>query len=381
MRDKKVCWVIASPLTINFFLRDHIAMLAKHCQLTVVTNTDDPQFLADLGVPLRLMPMTIARDVHIWSDIKALLKLIWFFRREKFDAVHSLSPKTGLLAMVAGWFVRVPLRLHTFQGEVWITRKGLWREILRWMDKIVAVCATHLTVVSFSERQFLIDQAIARPEKLQVLGEGSICGVDLARFKPDADARNRIRGELGIAESAILVLFVGRVNRDKGVLDLAQAFVNISQTQPDLHLALVGPDEAGLRGSIATICAGVSGQLHFVDYTKTPEIYMAASDVLCLPSYREGFGLVLIEAAAAGLPTLGSRIYGITDAIADGQSGLLFRAADIDDLTRQLLRLVQDPDLRKRLGTFGMQRAQEKFSKEYVLAKMLGFYKKFLIRY
>ena len=374
----KICWVIANPLTINFFLRDHIAMLARDYELTVVTNTRDPKFLTDLGVPLRLIPMSIARDVQPWSDVKALLSLVWLFWREKFDVVHSLSPKTGLLAILAAWLTRVPVRLHTFQGEVWITRKGLWRAVLIFLDKLVASCATHLTVVSFSERQFLIDQRIASAEKLQVLGHGSICGVDIQRFKPDPQARGELRRRLGIAETEIIFIFVGRLNRDKGLLDLAHAFVRVSKAHPGAHLLMVGPDEAKIRADVESIGASVSGRLHFADYTAHPEQYMAACDVLCLPSYREGFGLVLIEAAATGLPTIGSRIYGITDAIADGQSGLLCNPADPDDLAEKMERLVNDSELRAKLGTFGMIRARETFAKELVLCQMLNLYQRLL---
>jgi glycosyltransferase involved in cell wall biosynthesis len=378
MLKKKVCWVVASPLTIKFFLLGHIETLAKACDLTVITHTEDPHFLDYLGVPLRVIPLTIERNVSLWRDFKALIQLIWIFRREKFDLVHSLSPKSGLLAMVAARVARIPLRLHTFQGEVWVTRKGLWRTILKNLDVWMTRCATHLLVVSRSEEQFLIAQHVVAPGQLTMLGNGSICGVDLSRFKPDADIRNDMRNKLGISVSDKVILYVGRLNRDKGLLDLADAYADLGKRHHALHLLVVGPDEEDLRNQIRARANAADSMLHFADYTASPERYMAAADMLCLPSYREGFGLVLIEAAATGLPTVGSRIYGISDAVADNETGLLFESGNVAELTRKIELLVTDTTLAKSLGDAGLTRARRDFDRELVLSEFMKYYKHIL---
>lgn len=378
MQKEKICWVVASPLTIRFFLMGHIVMLAKEYDLTVITYIDDPGFLANLGVPIRVIPVTIERNVSLWHDLRALIKLAFIFKRERFGLVHSLSPKSGLLAMVAAWLVRVPIRIHTFQGEVWVTRKGLWRAFLKFLDKLMAMCASHLLVVSLSEKQFLIDQNVVPDGRLQMLANGSICGVDVNRFKPDPVARRDVRTVHGISDEELVILYVGRLTADKGLMDLAGAFTRIAIRHPDAHLLVVGPDEEGMRAKMGRLCGDASLRLHFADYTNAPERYMAASDLLCLPSYREGFGLVLIEAAATGIPTIGSRIYGISDAVVDTETGLLFTVGDVNELTEKIELLIEDPLLRRALGANGKARACRDFSRGLVLAEFLKYYESVL---
>lgn len=374
MIKKKICLVIASPLTIRFFLLGQIEALAKKYDLTVIVNTDDPNFLDYLNVPLRVIPVAIERNVSLLRDFLALIRLISIFLRERFDLVHSLSPKSGLLAMTAAWIVRLPVRIHTFQGEVWLTKKGIWRTFLKSMDKLVACLATDLLVVSFSEKNFLIEQRVIKNDKAQILGSGSICGVDMDRFKPNLVVRQQIRSAIGIPQTALVVLYVGRLKVDKGILDLVEAFSEISSLHVDAHLLVVGPDEECLREKVLLKMQNNLDRLHFVGYTDKPEMYMAAVDILCLPSYREGFGLVLIEAAATGIPTIGSRIYGITDAIVEFETGLLFAAGNVAELAEKIKLLLVDSRLRHFLGERGRLRALENFSKSLVLRELLQYY-------
>lgn len=377
---QKVCWVVASPLTIRFFLLEQIAAVGKNYDLTVITHADDPEFLADLGVPVQVIQVAIRRNVSLWHDLMALLSLVAILHREKFDLVHTLSPKTGLLGMVAAWLVRVPLRVHVFQGEVWATRKGWWRLFLKTLDKWMARCATHLLVVSHSEESFLVEQGVVPSGRLKMLASGSICGVNLDRFRPDAKIRNEVRGQYGIANDEKVILYVGRLTRDKGLLDLADAFAQLAPQYPTTHLLIVGPDEESVREKLLARYPAMRTRMHFSDYTPNPERYMAASDILCLPSYREGFGLVLIEAAAVGIPTVGSRIYGISDAVQDGVTGLLFRPGDVVDLTEKIRLLLDDEQLAHNLGEAGRLRARREFGSDVVLAELLTFYKRLLTR-
>jgi glycosyltransferase involved in cell wall biosynthesis len=250
--------------------------------------------------------------------------------------------------------------------------------LLKAFDKLVARLATHLLVVSFSEERFLVEQGVVPPGKLRILAKGSICGVDTKRFKPDPVSRAEMRTSLGVPEADLIILYLGRLTVDKGLLDLADAFSRIEAKHQHVHLLLVGPDEEGMRAKIRSKCGHAHSRLHFADYTDTPERSISASDILCLPSYREGFGLVLIEAAATGIPAIGSRIYGVTDAIVDAQTGLLFTVGDVDDLTEKLERLIEDPALRRMLGENGRIRALRDFSEELVLSEVLGYYERVL---
>lgn len=375
---KKVCWVVTSLLIVKFFLMPHLAALSREYEVTLIVNVDDQEFLDALELPATVISVNIARKVAPWQDMKALWQLIRIFRAQRFQLVHSISPKGGLLGMLAAWIAGVPVRMHTFQGEVWANRRGWWRAVLKFMDKLVAKIATQLTVVSHSERQFLLDEGIISFRKSAVLANGSICGVDTARFYPNAIMRDNVRRENGIPDDSAVILFLGRLNRDKGVLDLAKSFAAIAATIPNAILLLVGPEEEQILEDVRQICAGYGERVKGVGFTQHPENYMAAADVLCLPSYREGFGLVIIEAAATGVPAVCSRIYGITDAVEDGKTGLLFPAGDVAALTRALLKLLEDRNLREQMGEAARARALELFPSQKIIGEMLALYGKLL---
>ena len=374
---KKICLVTTSPLIVNFFLLPFLASLGRVYRVSLAVNPDEDTALAD-GHGAEVIALPIRRKISPWSDLRTLALLIRLFRERRFDAIHSFSPKAGLLAMVAAWIARIPVRIHVFQGEVWLTRKGGMRLLLKFLDRLVARLATHVLVVSRSERDFLIREGVIRDASSKVLADGSISGVDVKRFHPDPSVRAEIRRLLGIRERDFFILFLGRLTMDKGVLDLAMAFAQLATTRREAHLVLVGPDEDHLRGAVEELCTGCSGRVHVVDLTNTPERYLAAADVLCLPSLREGFPTAIIEAAAAGVPAVGSRIYGITDAIIEGETGLLHTPADANDLAEKMEMLMKDPALRERLGARARQRGVAEFNQQRLTQALLDFYREAL---
>lgn len=371
---KKICFVLTIPFTLNAFLRPHLERLSATYDITVCVNMDDPEVVPAVPERVRLVPLGIVRQISVGSDLKTLFVLTRFFRRERFDLVYSLTPKGGLLAMVAAWLAGVPRRVHCFTGQVWATRRGFWRWLLKGMDRLLAACATRLLADSGSQRQYLIAEGIIGPEKIEVLANGSMAGVDVKRFRPDENAGRSIRSRFGMEQDACCLLYVGRLAREKGVPDLVEAFSRLGPSFPNLHLLLVGPDEEGfdplLRGA---------PRIHRVGYTQAVEEYMAAADVFCLPSYREGFGLVLIEAGAVGLPVVASRIYGITDAVVDGETGLLHEPGDVGDLVRKLETLIKDASLRRALGEAGRRRASGMFGAELVTTAMGDFLQRLFV--
>lgn len=365
---KAIGVVLTVPFTLNAFVRPHLERIAGEYETTIFLNMEDSTIRPSVPSGVRLVQLGIARRIALWSDLKTLVALVGAFRRGKFDLVISMTPKGGLLAMLAAWLAVVPRRVHCFTGQVWATRKGMFRGLLKGMDRLIAACATHMLADSASQRQFLIDEGVAAQEDIEVLANGSMAGVDLVRFRPDATAGSRIRAELGIARNACCLLFVGRLNRDKGVADLLAAFDRLEAEHPDLHLLLVGPDEDGFDEVLRN-----ASRVHRIGYTPVVEEYMAAADVFCLPSYREGFGLVLIEAGAVGLPVVASRIYGITDAVIEGETGLLHCAGNVVDLADKLEVLIKDASLRRKLGEAGRRRAMAVFNAELVTEAMVGF--------
>jgi len=368
---KRVCVITTSPLIVNFFLVPHLLKLREIYDVSLAVNMTEPVPLKPLpGIEVLSVP--ILRKISPLQDLRALGTLIALFRKRRFDLVHSFSPKAGLLAITGGALARVPLRIHTFTGQVWATRSGPMRTLLKLADRVVGNLATQVLADSRSQQIFLENQGVVRPGKCQVLGAGSVTGVDLDRFRPDGERRALVRRDLGIPDDAVLVLFLGRITREKGVPELIQAFRAICGTHRQAHLLLVGPDEDGLLENQVT--PDLSGRVHVRGYTHSPEHYVAAADVLSLPSHREGFGSVIIEAAAAGVPAVASRIYGITDAVIEGETGFLHGPGDVEDLTHQLSRIVGDDLLRNDLARKARQRAVSEFSQSRLTGELSGLY-------
>ena len=377
-RKAHICYVVASPMTIEAFLVPHVRRALEQYDVTLVAGETLSDALSARVAGADFSMIGIERRVHPLRDCLALWQLIGLFRRKRFDCVHSISPKAGLLAMTSAWLAGVPCRIHTFTGQVWVTRKGLVRSLLKSLDRLLALLTTDALADSPSQREFLIHQRVSTPDRIQVIGKGSICGVDSVRFRPDAGMRTEVRNRIGVPESAFMILFLGRLNRDKGVLDLAAAFNTFTQKRRSAWLVLAGPDEAGFVAEIQRLVD--SGRCVNVGVTREPEKFMAAADVACLPSYREGFGMVLLEAAATGVPAVASRIYGITDAIVDGETGLLHEAGDVAGIANALKRLIDDPVLRQTMGIAARERAIRDFSEPIITEGLMSFYGKILQR-
>lgn len=365
--------VAAVPLSLRVFMRPHIEAMASRYAVTMISSAGGEAIFEKLP-GTRFLAVDIRREISPLADLRALFQLFILFRREKFALVHSLTPKAGLLAMLAAFLSGVPVRVHIFTGQVWVTRKGIGRALLKALDQLIGMLATHILADSHSQRQFLGAEGVVGEDRIQVLADGSICGVDSDRFRPDSEVRLRIRQGLKMPEDAQAILFLGRLTRDKGVLDLAQAFAMLAPDHRNLYLIIVGPDEEGLCSQVEALLSPCSAQVRYVGMTNSPEEYMAAADMFALPSYREGFGSVILEAAACGVPAVASRIYGLTDAVAEGETGLLHEAGSVEGIVSALRTLVCDERLCRQMGDAARTRALTKYSVQRLVAAQMAFY-------
>lgn len=375
MENKKnIAVIVTSVLMVKFFLVPHLKEMAKIYDVTLILKNDAPEILQSMDLPVKIIVIPIERKINFIKDIYVLFLLAKIIKNESFDLVHTLTPKAGLLGTVAAWMNQVPVRIHTFQGEVWANKKGFWRFVLRSLDKLVAKLTTNILVVSESERQYLITEKIISPGKSCVLGSGSISGVDFLRFKQDDTKRELLRKELFLDQKDILFIYVGRMNVDKGLLDLAEAFHLLAAEIPNVYLHMIGPDEEDIISKLSVIKQAVENRLRFMPYTDQPELAMLPADVLVLPSYREGFGVVVIEAAALCIPAIGSKIYGIIDAIEDNLTGKLFEKGNVLDLYEQMKVLACSDDLRIRMGKEAYNRVKRDFVQDDLVSQTINFY-------
>ena len=363
---------------MNAFLLRHFEVLGQRYALTLGVNLNLYPLSTEIRDQVEVIHVDFQRKIALWSDIKSLMQMLMLLWRIRPDAIHSITPKAGLLAMLVGFVMGTRLRHHTFTGQVWTNKRGSARYALKLLDKLTSALSTQVFTDSASQRQFLIREGIVASTRVSMLGRGSIAGVDLRRFRPDETMRKQVRSRLATSMDACVFIFVGRLVRDKGLFELMEAFQNVSEVHPDVELWVVGPDEDGLLNQLKDLGRLVSGQVRWVGQTPTPELYMAAADVIVLPSYREGFGSVVIEAAACGLPSIASRIDGIVDAVVDGQTGLLVEVRSVTSLSSAMMTLCENSQLRKELGQNALSRATQEFSSEAVTAEWAHFYRSVL---
>lgn len=354
----------------------HILKISKKSDITLVTSDAGNLDTTKFGGCVKRINIKILRNISIYYDLLSLINLWILFRASKFRCAHSITPKGGLVTMLAARLSGVPIRLHTFTGQVWVTRKGLFRILLKTIDKLIAKLATRLLVDSNSQKDFLVSSGIVAAEKIEVLGAGSVSGVNISRFSPNYIARKNIRASLGIPDADIVFIFLGRLCREKGLNDLIAAFSQVSTRAAHFHLLLIGPDEGGYDELISNMNKSIANKISRFDFTVTPEKYMAAADIICLPSYREGFGNVLIEASSVGIPAVASRIYGVTDAVVDGVTGYLHEVGNVSEIANLMLNLANNNQVRSAMGAAARDRAIQLFSQENMIAEFENFYQR-----
>lgn len=377
MVKKKICFVVAIAGTAQSFLRDHIKALREDYDVYLVGNIDDAKEVEMLELT-GWKKVDIKRPISLINDLKAMCLLSSYFNEMKFDAVHSVTPKAGLVCALAGFLAHVPIRIHIFTGQVWATRKGAMRFMLKSLDWLIAKLDTHILVDGNSQKNFLVQQGVVSIKKAHVLGDGSISGVNMVRFDPSVDTRIAVRKELSITSDKVVFVFMGRLNHDKGLYELLPAFNRLSETNRNVFLLLFGMDEENVAATFGKYNNLTKENFLYYGATREPQRMLQAGDVFVLPTYREGFGSSVIEAACLGLPTITSDAYGVLDASVPGKTGLQCSVGDIESLYACMKELADDAEKRKAFGKAGRKRVQERFSGGVVVKHWKEYYDKLL---
>lgn len=379
MNKIKIARVVTVPFVFTHIL-DLLDSLSRDPRFELHIVCSDGPYLSELKkkFPTAIFhTVTIARDINLVSDLKSLFNLAKLYRKERFDIVHSHSPKAGLVSAMAGFLAGTKIRLHTFTGQVWVNLEGPKKWLLKGLDKLIASLNTHNFSDSFGQLDFLIANGIGSKKTLSVIHKGSYGGINIERFNPKnlKDRLNQLRQELFPGFDGKILLYLGRLNEDKGIKELSEAFLDLKQKFP-IKLLLVGPLESLNKPQFLEIIEGLKKDkdVVMVDFTNEPELYMGAADIFCFPSYREGFGTVALEAAAMERPIVASNIYGLSEAVIDQETGLLFEVKNTQDMIAKVSSLLSDEAYAKKLGTNGRQRVEEFFSDKILTQKMIEAY-------
>lgn len=377
VNKKKICFVVSTLSTVRAFLDNHIRQLSETFDVYIVANLTENDFVYLKTLPLKgYQHVRIKRKINLLQDGTSIIKLSRYFRKEKFFAIHSVTPKAGLVTAVAGKIAGIENRIHIFTGQVWVSREGMMRKMLKSLDKLIARLNTHILVDGNSQREFLISEMVVKETNSLVLANGSIAGVDADKFKPDENYRSTIRSSLGITNDQVVFLFLGRLCRDKGIDELLEAFSMLYKEHNNTYLLLVGPEEEDYSEKIKTNFENLIDKKNFYLFgeTSVPEQILNAGDVFCLPSYREGFGMSVIEASATGLAAIVSDAYGLRDSVLPDITGLVCKVKNAVSLYDQMKFLMEHPDYMRHLGVNGREYIQRNFNQANVSKAWVDFY-------
>lgn len=368
------------PGSINTFCRGFLKELQDSCgyEVVVVSSPGDALNEIESREGVRIVAVPMERHMSPLKDLKSLYKLIKVFYKEKPTMVHSITPKAGLLSMMAAWMCRVPVRLHTFTGLVFPTATGLTQKILILTDRLTCACATHIVPEGEGVKSDLIHYGITK-KPLKVLGYGNIRGIDLTHYNPEnldvQIAADKIR-----KTDVFTFVFIGRLVGDKGINELVEAFERLNREFPATRLLLVGPEESELDPlkpeSLNIIKSNKS--IKAVGSQSDVRPWLCASDAFVFPSYREGFPNVVIEAGAMGLPSIVTDINGSREIIKDGINGTIIPSKDTETLYNAMKAFILNKDKTLQMGQAARPLISSRFEQGYVRQCLKDYYKEIL---
>lgn len=356
------------------FLKGQLKWLNKEYEVIAVASGRKKLNQISEREGIRTEEVIMERHISLLQDMKSLMEMIRLFRKEKPFIVHSMTPKAGLISMVAAKLTRVPIRLHTFTGLIFPTSKGLKRNVLMCTDAITCWCATKVIPEGNGVKNDLINHKITK-KPLELIHNGNVSGIDLDFFNPEKYNRTILRTKNGFSSQDFIFVFIGRIVTDKGVNELVTAF---SQLKCDTaRLLLVGEYESDLDPLLPDTIREIeiNPDIYKLGFQEDIRLWLGISDVLILPSYREGFPNVVLEAGAMGLPSIVTDINGSNEIIIHDYNGIIVPPKSIKDLKQAMISCINDVEKVNFLAHNARPYVTNKFRNEDVWRATLEMYK------
>ena len=381
MSKPKLFRVTTVPISMDKLLHGQLRFMSTYFEVVAISS--DREYLERVGVRegVRTFPIVMSRKITPLADFLAICKLYFFLRKEKPLLVHSHTPKAGLVAMIASKLAGVPHRLHTVAGLPLLETSGVKRTILNWVEKLIYVCATNVYPNSFGLQEIIVQNKFCHSSKLKVLGNGSSNGIDIEYFNPSLFKDSQIlalRQQLHIGSSDFVFVFVGRLVSDKGINEMVAAFERHQTQHPLSKLLLVGDYEADLDPLLPNTLQAIQTNDAIITTGFQADVrpYLALSNALVFPSYREGFPNVVMQAGAMGLPCIVTDINGCNEIIKEGVNGVIVSVKNTDKLLLFMNEFVDNSQLFNQLqansramiaNRYNQQVIWEAIKKEYIL--------------
>ncbi|WP_396634863.1 glycosyltransferase family 4 protein [Maribacter sp. R86514] len=357
------------------FLNQYYEIIGVASEGTVLKQVEDREGIRTKGI-------NIERSISPLKDLVSLYKLYRYFRQEEPLMVHSITPKAGLLSMIAAYCANVPVRAHTFTGLIFPTQTGFLKRLLLLFDKIICRFATNVYPEGNGVKNDLIQYKVTT-KPLKVIANGNVNGKDLFYFDPNLFPKKSLMVEkdnLGITDKDFVFIFIGRLVNDKGMNELVSAFCKLIKKHADVKLILVGSHEGETDILPESTWKKLNAEKRIIWVGKKDDIrpYLSVSNALVFPSYREGFPNVVLEAGAMGLPAIVTDINGSNEIIEHGKNGHIIPSKDEQSLLKAMTNFVEDQQLVLQMAKNARKVITERYEQSYVWQSILEEYQRII---
>lgn len=379
---KKVIRTSTVALSLDFLLKGQLAFLNQYFEVIAVSGDDEHLNTVAEREKVRTISVQMQRNISPLKDLISLWKLYVVFKKEKPQIVHSITPKAGLLSMIAAKLAGVPVRIHTFTGLIFPSKTGFLQRLLITMDRVLCFCATHIYPEGEGVKRDLIQYKITS-KHLEVIANGNVNGIDTTYFskeKVSLQEQESLKKELGISENDFVFIFVGRLVGDKGINELISAFSQLPT--PNSQLLLIGPLESDLDPLHHESLKEIENNPNIISvgFQSDVRLYYSISDCLVFPSYREGFPNVVLQAGAMGLPSIVTNINGCNEIVVEGQNGIIVSVKNTEVLKEAMLKVMTEEVFYNELQQNSRKMIVAKYEQKVVWQAILEEYRKLEVR-
>lgn len=371
---QKLFRISTIPDSLEILLKGQLKMLSEYYEVVAVSSPGEKMKVLEEREGVRTVSIPMERRISLVKDFISLLRLIVLFAKERPDMVHSITPKAGLLSMLAAWITRVPVRMHTFTGLVFPTATGKMQKLLIAMDRLTCFCATHINPEGEGVKRDLVNYNITS-KPLHIIANGNVNGIDLEYFDKTPEVVEKACSYK--KEETFTFCFVGRMVRDKGINELVHSFLRLYQKDERVRLLLVGPFEKELDPVLPEVEEHI---LHhpgicYMGYQNDVRPFLVASDALVFPSYREGFPNVVIQAGAMGLPAIVTDINGCNEIVLSDLNGVIIPSKDEQALYESMKYFASHPVEVERMAANARPLIASRYEQRIVWNALLDEYK------
>ena len=362
---KKLIRITTVPISLEKLLENQLRFMNQFFDITAVSSEKERLEKFGKNQEVKTYHIELTRKITPIQDLKAVLKLYKFLKKEKPTIVHTHTPKAGIVGMLASYLARVPNRLHTVAGLPLMETMGVKRKVLNLAEKLTYKCATKVYPNSKGLKKIILDNKFTKKDKLKVIANGSSNGIDTSYFNPElytVDDKKSLKEQLNIKPADFVFIFVGRIVGDKGVNELAAAFEKLSKEREDVKLVLVGwsEDELDPLNKKTSAILANNKQIIVVGFQNDVRPYFAIADALVFPSYREGFPNVVLQAGAMNLPCIVTNINGSNEIIEEGKNGMIIPVKNATVLFDAMVKMMTDTQLKLKAREMITSRFEQK---------------------